>query len=58
MLEYISGKNFEQNIEKGIFLLTECADSGDAFFLQVLKKFYFDDGIVYWDLNKSGKYLL
>ena len=29
--EYISGKNFEKDIKKGIPLLTEYADSGDAF---------------------------
>ena len=29
-LEYISGEHLEQDIEKGIALLTECADSGDV----------------------------
>lgn len=29
--EYISGENIVQDIEKGIAMLTECADSGDAF---------------------------
>ena len=39
--EYISGKNFEKNIEKGIPLLTECADSGDVFACYKLGKLYF-----------------
>ncbi len=30
-LEYISGENIAKDTQKGIFLLTECADSGDAF---------------------------
>ena len=28
-LEYISGEFLEQDVDKGIFVLTECADSGD-----------------------------
>lgn len=39
--EYISGKNFEKNIDKGISLLTELADSGDAFACYKLGKLYF-----------------
>lgn len=39
--EYISGKNLEQDIEKGIVLLTECADSGDAFACYQLGSLYF-----------------
>ena len=40
-LEYISGKNFEKNIEKGIALLTQCAESSDAFSCYKLGKLYF-----------------
>ena len=29
-LEYISGEFLEQDVDKGIFVLTECADSGDT----------------------------
>ena len=39
--EYISGKNFEQNIDNGISMLTELADSGDAFSCYKLGKLYF-----------------
>ncbi len=39
--EYISGKNFEKNFDKGISLLTECADSGDVFACYKLGKLYF-----------------
>ena len=39
--EYISGKNFEKNIDKGISLLTECADSGDSFSCYKLGRLYF-----------------
>lgn len=39
-LEYLNGKNIKQNIEKGIAMLTECADSGDAFSCYKLGKFY------------------
>lgn len=56
--EYISGKNFEQNIEKGISLLTECADSGDAFSCYKLGNMYLKGEIVNQDLDKAEKYLL
>ena len=39
--EYISGKNFEKDIDKGIPLLTEFADNGDAFACYTLGKIYF-----------------
>ncbi len=39
--EYISGKNFEKNIDKGISLLTELADSGDVLACYKLGKLYF-----------------
>ena len=57
-LEYISGKNFEQNIDKGISLLTECADSGDAFSCYKLGNLYLRGEIVNQDLDKAEKYLL
>jgi len=38
--EYISSKNFEQNIDKGILLLNEFADSGDDFACYKLGKIY------------------
>ena len=53
-VEYISGKNFE----KGIPLLTECANGGDAFACYQLGKFYFfgDDGLEK-DKEKGMKYM-
>ncbi len=53
--EYISGKNFEQNIEKGISLLTECADSGDAFSCYKLGNLHLNGEIVNQDLDKAEK---
>ena len=57
-LEYISGKKFEQNIDKGISMLTECADSGDAFSCYKLGNLYLKGEIVLQDLDKAEKYLL
>lgn len=57
-LEYINGKKFEQNIDKGISLLTECADSGDAFSCYKLGNLYLRGEIVNQDLDKAEKYLL
>lgn len=57
-LEYISGKNFERNIEKGISLLTECVDSGDALSCYKLGNLYLKGEIVDQDLDKAEKYLL
>lgn len=56
--EYISGKKFEQDIEQGISLLTECADSGDVFSCYKLGNLYLKCEIVIQDLNKAEKYLL
>ncbi len=56
--EYISGKNFEKNIHKGISLLTELADSGDNFSCYKLGKLYLKGKIVNQDLDKAEKYLL
>lgn len=52
--EYISGKNFE----KGISLLTECADGGDSFSCYKLGNLYFKGEIITQDLDKAEKYLL
>lgn len=57
-LEYISGKKFEQNIDKGISLLTECADSGDTFSCYKLGNLYLKGEIINQDLDKAEKYLL
>lgn len=56
--EYISGKNFKQNIEKGIAMLTELADSGDVFACYKLGNLYLKGEIVDQDLDKAEKYLL
>ena len=56
--EYISGKNFEQDIERGISLLTELADSGDGFSCYKLGTLYLKGEIVNQDLDKAEKYLL
>ena len=56
--EYISGKNFEQNIEKGISLLTELADSGDAFACYKLGKLYLlGTENIQKDMQKAIQYL-
>lgn len=57
-LEYISGRNFEQDIERGIPLLTECADSGDNFSCYKLGSLFLKSEIINQDLNKAEKYLL
>lgn len=57
-LKYISGKHIEQNIEKGITMLTECADSGDAFSCYRLGNLFLQGKIVMKDLDKAEKYLL
>ena len=51
-LEYLSGKNFEKDIDKGIALLTECADGGDNFSCYKLGKLYFL-GIDGFEKNKE-----
>ena len=56
--EYISGKSFERNIDKGIHLLTECADGGDDFACYKLGNLYLKGEIVNQDLDKAEKYLL
>lgn len=44
-LEYISGEFLEQDVDKGIFVLTECADSGDKLSCYKLGKLYLDGKI-------------
>ena len=56
--EHISGKNFEKDIDNGITLLPECADSGDTFSCYKLGKMYLKGEIVNRDLDKAEKYLL
>ena len=57
-LEYISGKHLELDIEKGLEMLTECADRGDTLSCYKLGKIYFKGEIVYKDLNMAEKYFL
>uniref|UniRef100_UPI003FD8D8FA tetratricopeptide repeat protein n=1 Tax=Ruminococcus bicirculans (ex Wegman et al. 2014) TaxID=1160721 RepID=UPI003FD8D8FA len=57
-LEYISGECFPQDIEKGIAMLTECADEGDNFASFKLGQIYLKGEIVPQDLEKAEKYLL
>lgn len=57
-LEYISGEHLEQDIEKGLAMLTECADSGDSMSCYKLSRIYFNGKIVLKDLDKAEKYLL
>lgn len=57
-LEYISGEHLEQDIEKGLAMLTECADSGDNISCYKLGKIYFKGEIILQDLKKAEKYLL
>ena len=57
-LEYISGEHFSQDIEKGLFMLTECADKGDSFACFQLGQFYLKGEIVTQDLGRAEKYLL
>ena len=56
--EFISGKKFEQDIDKGIPMLTECADSGNVFACYKLGNLYLRGEIVNQDLDKAEKYLL
>lgn len=56
--EYISGKNFKQNIEKGVAMLTELADSGDAFSCYKLGNLYLKGEILNQNFDKAEKYLL
>ena len=57
-LEYISGEHLEQDIEKGLDMLTEYADSKDTSACYKLGKIYFKGEIVLQNLDKAEKYLL
>ena len=57
-LEYLSGEYLEPDIEKGLEMLTECADRGDIMSCFKLGKIYFKGEIVYKDLNMAEKYFL
>ncbi|MDE5570351.1 MAG: sel1 repeat family protein, partial [Ruminococcus sp.] len=46
------------DIEKGVSLLTECADGGDAFSCYKLGNLYLKGEIINQDLDKAEKYLL
>ena len=56
--EYIGGKNFGKDIDRGISLLNEYADSGDAFSCYKLGNLYLRGEIVNQDFDKAEKYLL
>ena len=56
--EYISGEHLEQDMDKGIDMLTDLADSGDALSAYRLGKIYMQGDVVYADLDKAEKYLL
>ena len=58
LLELISGEHLDQDIDKGLAMLTECADSGDTCACYKLGKIYFKGEIVLQDLDKAEKYLL
>ena len=55
--EYISGEHLEQDIDKGIEMLTELAGSGDALSAYRLGKIYMQGDVVYADLDKAEQYL-
>lgn len=57
-LEYINGEHIEQDIDKGIEMLTECADGGDPLSCFMLGKIYFKGEFVNRDLSRAEKYLL
>ena len=57
-LEYISGEHIEQDIDKGIEMLTECADFSDPLSCFMLGRIYFKGEFVNRNLSKAEKYLL
>ena len=57
-MNIISGEHLEQDFEKGIALLTECADSGDVIACYRLGKIYLESEIMPQNLDKAEKYLL
>ena len=56
-LEYISGENVDQDVDKGIEMLTELADNGDTMSAYKLGKIYISGDAVFKDLDKAEKYL-
>ena len=56
-LEYISGGNIEQDIDKGIEMLTELADGGDNLAAYKLGRIYLAGEVVFKDVGKAEKYL-
>lgn len=55
--KYIDCTDEEQDISKGIMILTELADNGDDLSAYKLGKIYLKGDIVYRDYNKAEKYL-
>ncbi len=55
--KYIDCTDEEQDISKGIRILTELADNGDDLSAYKLGKIYLKGDIVYRDFNKAEKYL-
>ena len=55
--KYIDRTDEEQDISKGIKILTELADNGDDMAAYQLGKIYLKGDIVYRDFNKAEKYL-
>ena len=55
--KYIDCTDEEQDISKGIMILTELADNGDDLSAYKLGKIYLKGDIVYRDFNKAEKYL-
>lgn len=56
-LEYISGENIEQDIDKGIEMLTDLSDSGDNLAAYKLGRIYLAGEVVFKDVGKAEKYL-
>ena len=52
------GENVEQDIDKGLSMLTELADNGDTLSAYKLGKIYLAGEVVYTDLDKAEKCLL
>jgi len=55
--EYITGERIEQDIDKGIEILTELADNGDSLSAYKLGKIYFSGEMVFRDNDMAEKYL-
>ncbi|SFC81014.1 MobP3 family relaxase [Ruminococcus albus] len=55
--EYITGEQIEQDIDKGIEILTELADNGDSLSAYKLGKIYFSGEMVFRDYDIAERYL-